>query len=551
MGRGKDFSCGFPSLGKKKKKVTSRLRAVGNYMSINCGLPTRKRERMVLSDGDEVSLTRLSPVNGNDEEEPNSPAHENEAIVSKETFQLTRAPIQPHHGEDRVPTDITNNHLEAVPAGNHQPLNRDTGYNAETARRIVEAALLGSERRGSIANANSEAPRSGVSHARPLGPPNGSGLSSSASMMDLNKPLPKYPRNDVTSAYVDRQRMECDEALAKWTSSNSHGAFPRSASMQAPSNSGGRARTQQALPLSSTFDHLHMVPVIDRDVTTDSRAPSKAYVASIRDIAMQTAPLRQKMSNDRLSNASGRTGSSNGTVSTVSPLIAGAPTFPVSPLTPGFSNGSFGMHFNVSNSSSSSGGGVGSSRSLRRAPKHSNGSRLQVSNEAKRLSVVNESRQSWLELEDHDLKVPAESNGGWKKACEEINAKYKELFEDIYSQVRRVVVDEMEAANISRMMMSNNFDVLDTFLEEGGIKVVREKVEEIRESIWFMACSGVWESTAEEINHKLDKAKQRKAVALLEKWQAEAKAEEETKSKGKGKEVVDHVAYRDFAYKGK
>ncbi|KAI1656696.1 hypothetical protein F4813DRAFT_390403 [Daldinia decipiens] len=129
-------------------------------------------------------------------------------------------------------------------------------------------------------------------------------------------------------------------------------------------------------------------------------------------------------------------------------------------------------------------------------------------------------------------------------ALEDVTKNYHEAKPVILAKVRRFVASERTVVKVVETILAMTDDVIDACVnDENSLEIVQMMVTGSCQGSELIPSGKITPTFKEKLDKEAEAAKERKAIALLEKWAAEAKAKEEAeekaKEKGKGKEKAE------------
>ncbi|KAI2469867.1 hypothetical protein F4781DRAFT_430928 [Annulohypoxylon bovei var. microspora] len=379
-------------------------------------------------------------------------------------------------------------------------------------------------------------------------------MKQSATMSDINKPLPKYPNNDPVTAYIDHNTAQIQNARQKWAQFNTN--RPREAFKQGNEKE-QIAQIRQEMKKTKAPPILHMVPFFDPGdpdkgpvgelgilAPTHARAPSHLYMQQIRDMSGQSLHIASPRHAHSMNQLRGN--------QNVSPVSPGTPNSAlVSPPTP---SGRFPPR-----GSSAPSGAVGPSSNAHPSDVNARRglARLSEMKPAKQLSAVEERHpkitpDAHVALPNPETKEPQNSPEGeqekteddelWKKALGEVGQTLMKARARILNKVRKHVEDETHAAYITEAILGMADDIVDECAHADNADsqhLIRNKVEEVRQTA--DAEMKIEATTDADLEYCAGATAKLKAAALVDKWKAEARETVEAAQKGKGKVADDAV----------
>ncbi|KAL7629075.1 hypothetical protein AAE478_000593 [Parahypoxylon ruwenzoriense] len=379
--------------------------------------------------------------------------------------------------------------------------------------KLVATKSLADLRSGSIGRANP---------IRPL--PNMSSLTKSATMGDINKPLPAYPNNDPIAAYVERNNMIVKSASQVWEERSKEllELYKKQDAEFAAQEEEERASTGKKLVPSKSSPDLYMGPIVDKEakekfptaisaatMAASSTVPSKAYHDAIRDLSRAGG---YKLRGDSL-RGYGHSADTEFYPAHACPDLTVRHDAPMrEPVQ--FQPGAFLRGPSEPGPSQPS-----PPQSTPQIPKRYDVPRKPVHPTLRRL-VASRNHRFWVEAVNH------------------VNKKHTETGKIICGKVAKHAKNDSEAELITCVIMSIDEEVVarcvnctkDSEYVGQVVQTIRAGFDSLRDRAWFLL---LWEILRKDSGV----VKQGKAMVLLKKWAANAEAEKTAirHEKGKGK----------------
>ncbi|KAF3064124.1 hypothetical protein GL218_02058 [Daldinia childiae] len=403
-------------------------------------------------------------------------------------------------------------------------------------------------------------------------------LRPSATMSNLNKPLPKYPDDDPVAAYTDRQNMDVEKA---WKIMWPEKAFlidsrrernvtrPRILRGSVESTSSNDVKNDP--PIEGGSSNIEPTENIDdvgdtgatQEVSEDCENP-KELVRVLRQKILQLDDMMLKINKGEVS------------VKSISDLVTGDANDPDVPATPSpisRSNNPASAVISTPDTiepstreaemDMSPSDFVGSPHRTglprRRRPVGIIGpstptrsdqptelhyeahSRGDLDAETEYPFIVSEAGASQTVVRDTLPQVPSgdeePDHSLYAVALEDVTKNYHEAKSVILAKVRRFATSERTIAKVVETILAMTDDVIDACVnDEDSLEIVQMLVTGSCQGSELVSSGKITPNFQNNLDMEAEATKERKAIALLEKWAAEAKAKEEAKEGAKEKE---------------
>ncbi|KAI0852579.1 hypothetical protein F5Y00DRAFT_258425 [Daldinia vernicosa] len=418
-------------------------------------------------------------------------------------------------------------------------------------------------------------------------------LRPSATMGNLNKPLPKYPNDDPVAAYIAQENMKLEETWKKLFPEKAflvdfnrerHMTRPRALreSIKSTSSNDEKNDAKDDPPVDGDDTNTGPAEEINEDSGTgatqeaggDSENP-KDLIRILRQKILQLDDMLSQLGAEEASKPipSLVTSDANdpGNPTTPSPIrrsnilastVAGTsdtgePSTQENKMDMGPSDFVESPHSTGRPRRPRPVGIIGPSTPTR-TPDQPSGlyyeahSRDGLDAETEQPSMVSEAGSSQIVVRDTLPQVPSSDEERdyylyeslYEVALEVVTKNYHEAKPVILAKVRRFVASERTVYRVVETILAMTDDVIDTCVnDEDSLEIVQMMVTGSCQGSELVPNGKMTPTFQEELDKEAEATKVRKAIALLEKWAAEAKAkeeaDEEAKEKGKGKENAE------------